>query len=216
MSSYSNGQDTKNKIYEVCKRVFYDEGFKETSFNKICKIADVNPGTIAYHFQSKHNVGVLIYQEMLETLVGKAYEFYPDETPFFRCFLTCCMHMYYLFNDPKYRRFSLAIVSELNKAGQVGFYSSTCGEAYEYLKEISPEKADFVFAAHRGLDFAIESYIDSHFEELKYENVVTYSIEIYFSYVNNELRDALTKKAIDSMSELSLENDRFDLLITRK
>jgi AcrR family transcriptional regulator len=67
MATYRVGEQTKNRILSVSKELFYRNGLGNTTYAQISKKADVNIGTIVYHFKSIENIGHIVYEEILET-----------------------------------------------------------------------------------------------------------------------------------------------------
>ncbi|MFZ7133945.1 MAG: TetR/AcrR family transcriptional regulator [Eubacteriales bacterium] len=65
MAQYKKGMNTKHKILAVSKRLFYENGYVDTSCKKICEEADVNLGLIHYYFKSKKNIASIIYTYFL-------------------------------------------------------------------------------------------------------------------------------------------------------
>ena len=63
MGRYSVGVETKNKILQEAKLLFYEKGFEETSFQDISLKAEVNKGLITYYFKNKKNIAKEIYFE---------------------------------------------------------------------------------------------------------------------------------------------------------
>lgn len=41
---------------QSCRKLFYDKGYHETSYDDICNAAHVNRGSIYYHFKEKENI----------------------------------------------------------------------------------------------------------------------------------------------------------------
>lgn len=56
MGAYKNGVSTRKVILQVCRKLFYDKGYHETSYDDICNAAHVNRGSIYYHFKEKENI----------------------------------------------------------------------------------------------------------------------------------------------------------------
>ena len=63
MGKYSVGLETKKKILDECKILFYEKGFEGTSFQDISDKAGVNKGLLPYHFKTKNNIAKEIYFE---------------------------------------------------------------------------------------------------------------------------------------------------------
>lgn len=68
MGEYTVGVATRQRIYEVSKQLFYEKGIKETSYNDICEVAEVNRGLIPYYFKSKNNIAIEVLGEFVENM----------------------------------------------------------------------------------------------------------------------------------------------------
>lgn len=68
--AYENGMTTRKLILDASKKLFYEKGYHETSYEDICKVAHVNRGSIYYHFKEKEN----IRYEVLWELTWKCYD----------------------------------------------------------------------------------------------------------------------------------------------
>lgn len=56
MRDYENGVTTRKDIVSAAQKLFYENGFHETSQQAICSMAHVNRGTIYYHFKTKEEI----------------------------------------------------------------------------------------------------------------------------------------------------------------
>lgn len=63
MVRLSAGEKKRQHIIKVCKKLFYDKGYSSTTYDDICKAADIPPGTITYHFDGKLGIGMAIENE---------------------------------------------------------------------------------------------------------------------------------------------------------
>ncbi len=83
MANYKAGEETKSRILEKSKELFYKNGLKNTTYIQISKKADVNIGTIVYHFKSIENIGHIVYLEIVkkrrEVTVEKIKNTFPDK-----------------------------------------------------------------------------------------------------------------------------------------
>lgn len=80
MGEYAVGAATRQRIYEVSKRLFYEKGIKDTSYTDICEAADVNRGLIPYYFKSKNNIAIQVLQEFVDSMESCVNEQWgPDE-----------------------------------------------------------------------------------------------------------------------------------------
>lgn len=66
MSNYSAGIKTKQKIELTARYLFFTNGFEETTYTKIAEAANVNVGSIAYHYNSLNSLADGIYNDILK------------------------------------------------------------------------------------------------------------------------------------------------------
>lgn len=74
MVKMSAGEKKKKLILETCKKLFYRNGYENTTYEDICKAADIPPGTITYHFGSKRELAAIIdaeYERENKTYIEK-------------------------------------------------------------------------------------------------------------------------------------------------
>ena len=65
MKTYSVGDETKESILKTSRRLFYEKGVAATSYDDICKGAQINRGLIPYHFKGKNNIAGIIFNELI-------------------------------------------------------------------------------------------------------------------------------------------------------
>lgn len=65
MGKYKAGKETKEKIYEASKALFYENGYTNTTCIKIAKASGANVGLINYYFGSKGGLGIDVYNEFM-------------------------------------------------------------------------------------------------------------------------------------------------------
>ncbi len=53
---YETGIETRKLILKESRKLFLEKGFRNTSYDDICKAAHVNRGSIYYHFKQKDNL----------------------------------------------------------------------------------------------------------------------------------------------------------------
>lgn len=68
VASYKTSKDSKNRIIETCKELFYLQGYTKTTYIDICKKASSNPGLINYYFKTKQNIAAHIYGEFMSSI----------------------------------------------------------------------------------------------------------------------------------------------------
>ena len=65
MATYAAGNETKRKIEEASRTLFYRHGYNNTTYAQVAKMAGVNLGTIVYHFKSLDHLANMIYQDIV-------------------------------------------------------------------------------------------------------------------------------------------------------
>lgn len=68
MAEYKTSKESKNRIIEACKELFFLKGYKKTTYVDICNMANSNPGLINYYFKTKKNIGGFIYGEFFMSI----------------------------------------------------------------------------------------------------------------------------------------------------
>lgn len=107
---YENGASTKQLILDVCKELFLENGFQETSYDDICKKAHVNRGTIYYHLKDKENIRFLVHEEYIARYVklGERYCDIPEY--WYHMGMTILWHQF--LNNHKLRRFLMEFAKD--------------------------------------------------------------------------------------------------------
>lgn len=65
-TTYLSGEQTKRKIFKVSRQLFYQQGFDETTYDDISRLAKVNRALIPYYFKNKKNLALLVFQRFME------------------------------------------------------------------------------------------------------------------------------------------------------
>jgi AcrR family transcriptional regulator len=74
MGKYKVGKETKEKIYEASKALFYENGYTNTTCLKIAKESGANVGLINYYFGSKGGLGIEVYNEIMSAIKASVKE----------------------------------------------------------------------------------------------------------------------------------------------
>lgn len=103
---YENGTSTRRAILDTCKKLFYEKGYHETSYDDICEAAHVNRGSIYYHFKEKER---LRYEVLWETYIANRHlaEKYCGDAKYCSL-LALYMNWYQCLVLPSARQFHLA------------------------------------------------------------------------------------------------------------
>lgn len=65
MGKYKVGIETKEKIYETSKALFYEKGYTNTTCAQIAKSSNSNVGLINYYFGAKSGLGIEVNNQMM-------------------------------------------------------------------------------------------------------------------------------------------------------
>lgn len=69
MGEYKKSQETRTKIIDACRTLFWENGYFGTTNRLIAGVSGVQESLISYHFQTKEKLAMLIYQEFSENLI---------------------------------------------------------------------------------------------------------------------------------------------------
>ena len=217
MARYSTGRTTKEKILKVSKDLFYEKGYHETSYNEICQKAEVNPGSIAYHFNGgKSGIAKCIYNEMMIYNQGKTLEMFPHEDNIVKMVISLGLHQKLFFQDPAYRRFSAEYSEECLSVMSVEDYKHLIPIVYDRIsKEMDEMSANFYFAAISGMDNRIEPFIRENLDRLSYEQAVTLICELYLWFLEKNERDEKIKRALFLLKTVEVKNEEFNITVEK-
>lgn len=214
MANYSNGLATREKILDVCKVLFCEQGYIGTSFTDICNMSEVNPGTITHHFKNKKNLGGIFYNSMLDEFTRATRELFPQEDAIQQNMLSVGMHLKLFYENPNYRRFSSEFSSESLPDDQLEEYELRVNSAYELVvDQVGVEKANFLFAAFKGMDCYLEPYISNNIDTLSFESAYAYIMELYHGFLSRDEFDKRIELALKQVSTFKISFDYFDLSI---
>lgn len=65
-TTYLVGEQTKQKIFKASRQLFYKQGYDETTYDDISKLAKVNRALIPYYFKNKKTLALLVFQKFIE------------------------------------------------------------------------------------------------------------------------------------------------------
>lgn len=179
-----NGITTRKNIINTCRHLFYEKGFSSVTFAEICKETGTHPGSVSYHFKSKINIALLIYQEITDILAEKCRLFFPNNDLTQQRMLSLGMHLRLLYDNANYRRFSSEVCAQRAYDKELSRFVYSYSEPFLVAKEyMSEQKALFHFAAMIGMDGYLESYIDRNINDLTFEEMSRYYLELHYSFL---------------------------------
>ena len=65
-NTYIVGEQTKATILRESKKLFYNNGYTNTTYSEISSTAGINRALIPYHFKNKQILGLEIYREIMK------------------------------------------------------------------------------------------------------------------------------------------------------
>ena len=186
MANYENGLDTKAKIIDACRELFYTKGFDKTTFKDISESAGVNQGLIVYYFKSKNTLASTIYQSVMTELLDQI-EYHFAETEYLtRYFISDFLYFRLLYEDEYFRRFIETCCANgvLNKNPESfnNEYQKYYDEIIQFLEDdyISDlTLKDGLIAVYEGMKNTYSLYICHNFRQMTTDVAATNYITIY-------------------------------------
>lgn len=215
--SYATSTETKNRIMDTCKKLFIEKGYKQTTYNDICEIAKVHPGTITYHFGSKKKMASILYYSIVESIYHYENELFFEEDDLQQLIIGNGIHIYLLFNDPIYCRFSSEFCSEDLSKDDLPNYIHMMSKAFRVTaNHIGEKRAKLLFTAIKGMDTYIEPYIYENIKELTYEEIFSFICEMYYPFTElGEIKKRVTK-AMMLLENYEIKFADFQLVLSPK
>lgn len=105
MGAYENGMSTHRIILNACRKLFYEKGYHETSYDDICGEAHVNRGSIYYHFKEKENIRYEVLWEITAQCYDLAKQYCDDKK--YSYLVGMYIHWGKVLHDSKVRKFGL-------------------------------------------------------------------------------------------------------------
>ena len=163
MVRLSAGEKKKRLIIGVCKKLFYRNGYVGTTYEDICREADIPPGTITYHFDGKAGIATAIEVEYeaqnkiyIEKMCGDLF----SKT---QLAVIENYHMWKrIYEDGNIRRFLREITSERipsKSVHDVVEYYYKCVMEDQGIEGIAQNELDLIVAAQLGLSDAGEVHL---------------------------------------------------------
>ncbi|RDB64581.1 hypothetical protein C1878_01660 [Gordonibacter sp. 28C] len=177
------GEKKKKLIIDVCKKLFYRKGYANTTYDDICKKADIPPGSITYHFRGKRDIAAVIDAEYeaqnkiyIEKLCGDAY----DKTTLM---VIENYHMWKRnFEDGNIRRFLLDISTErlpsFSALDTVKYYYQ-CVIDDQGIEGIDDHELNLIVAAQLGMSDALLIATSNDPEEYTWEDAAEFGIRFF-------------------------------------
>ena len=214
MANYTAGLETKNRILEKSKELFYQIGYNDLSFNELCRAAAVNQGTIVYHFGGKFQIAQQIYAEMMASMQNQVKALFADEDDFPVVILCVLVYFDLFFKDPGFRRFCVQISQDNMESVIADQYRNYSPVLYQYLSKLySVDQLEMIFTCTTGADIALQHYLYQNIETKSFSNTIDDICKCLFYFVDTDVLQPVIEKAHTMFKKISITNTGFDIHI---
>lgn len=178
MRNYENGLDTKAKILNATRTLFYQKGYEATTFKDIASLAGVNQGLIVYHFKTKANLADTVFRDYIKESLGGVEKMFPERAQLTQYFIDDFLYFRLIYENAPFRNF-------MNTCCSNGLINRTAAEKdaeyYRYYREISD-----LFTDDSGLSGIMMESLMTVFDGMKNQ----YTTFVCKNYQRYALRDA--------------------------
>lgn len=199
MPNTKKGENTKNTIINVSKKLFLIHGFDNVSLSDICKESNVKLGTLTYYFPKKSDIVKHLYNSYMNKLQEFIDKKTKDKKQSEQYIYMVIFYYYFIYTNKKICKFHYEVMSHssMNK-----IFDDTSPIVKPLLEDETNKisKQDFELfvkadnAVRRELNLSFmeqvkEKNIDSIFELIKSIHIVSaklynFSNELLFQYLN--------------------------------
>lgn len=192
MAKYEPGIKTRKKILKTCKKLFYDKGYDDTTYDEICQEGNTNKGVLYYHFKTKYHIGRTIFSEFLVKnyrLVSKILdEKYGEEGYKYLEALHLRSYLSLLHNDEKLRRFYHQIT---NVAKFTADYAGVMEETHKRYSRacnlnLSDNDIKFLTSVIMGASASTYTMFLHGYFDISFEEYMDYRVRIFHSMMGME------------------------------
>lgn len=204
----------KGHIIKTCKKLFYEKGYRETTYEDICEGAGVTVGTITYHLTGKRNLAMMVFSEYeehhrskMEHITGGRYDLRTLTS------LRILRWWHRVATDSGIRQFVTELCEE-------GIARSVLINHIEYVFQmlvleydlyISEKKLKFIASSHVGMTCELVIGMTDHHEIGDANEIADFIIESMFKSLDTDyitIRD-LIKRAHEIHDTLESDKDYF-------
>ncbi len=220
MANYENGLDTKAKILDACKELFYLKGFEKTTFKEIGERANVNQGLIVYYYKNKNVLANTIFQTLITDMMKKVEEIFVKEDLLTRYFISDFLYFRLLYEDEFFRNYmeTCCLNGALNKklaalGAEYQKYYNEINRFFEdgYISDVTMKEG--LFAVFEGMKDTYTLYTCQNFARMTVDVAATNYITIYCHLLdipkNVYGHRMLNAELLSNQVEVSIEKFQF-------
>ena len=177
-TNYENGAETKEKIINTCRRLFYEKGFDETSFADISEVSGVRRSLIYYHFENqkkaKSTIGMIIYSDVL----GMAYAEAKSQTmePVLLSVLHNYIFYYKFFENENYRRFVTQVCTGV--VPEVSYDKIDVYQPFMDKLHLNERKRKLYSVIYKGIDTQLMRYVTENINDFNCFSLTEFTLKL--------------------------------------
>lgn len=177
MVRYGNGNYTRDIIIKACRKLFYEKGYSDTTYDDICREAHVNRGSIYYHFKLKENIQQIIAYEVFNKCCEEAFAY--CNIAEYNFVLGTAIYWYKFKEDPCFRNIFVDAFSLVSKfdATQKNWSANTlvCFGDIEFYGEMT--RTDILRElVLDGIGGRMAAYVDQNPDSFTFEELTKYEL----------------------------------------
>lgn len=177
---YKKGIDTRNKIIQTAKELFYEYGYNKTTVNMIKDHAEVSLSAIPYYFKTKDNIVSLIYNEFLNNIYKFLQEIISMEIDSYLFhFYASKIYYYIIFHNDKNNRFYYEV--SVTQSNYILLDSTMSIINKNYARDFQIEKTEEEFALIRMCDSGSRREILQNY----YKNEINITEDQLINYITS-------------------------------
>jgi AcrR family transcriptional regulator len=170
MANYKVGLETRKKILQVTRTLFYEKGYIKTTYADICKSVGISQGTFHYHFKNKIQLAKILYWDIYNNHYDVFRRWVDEKNDRqLMSILANRIHWYKFLVDEKYRRFFLEVQPDiLNTTPEEYFEFALKDLLYPRQMDISDDEYKLNIASFSGIEIALPFVVNTNLDRYDY------------------------------------------------
>lgn len=177
MSSYKNGIQTRERIIETARELFYTKGYEQTTYKDLCGAVGISPGTFHHHFPTKAELYQVIYRQMIRQNIEEARALTGSKDRTMCGTMETLLFWYKFFADAHYRAFSVLapqILYQNDPKAYFGVYQCDVMSAGEDPFQQRMEELKSV--SRIGISYILYPYLNDNLERFSYQDAIRFNM----------------------------------------